>query len=83
MRLIFRVFVNGVNRFEEEVEGPKEFVWDMLPRLAASHVAMLEEQPGWIEVECPDEPDPNARYFRIGTDPSGMVLPIVLTGFRN
>ena len=68
MRLIFRVFVNGVKRFEEEVEGPKEFVWDMLPRLAASHVAMLEEQPGWIEVECPEEPNESERVFRIDLD---------------
>ena len=83
MGLIFPVFVNGVKRFEETVEGPKEVVWDLLPGLAARHVGMLQEQPGWIEVECPDETDPNARYFRIGTDPSGMVLPIALTGFKN
>lgn len=68
MRLIFRVFVNGVKRFEEDVEGPKELVYDLLPQLAARHVGMLQEEPGWIEVECPDETDPNARVFRIDLD---------------
>lgn len=76
MRMIFRVFVNGVKRFEETVEGPDNAVGDMLPQLAARHVAMLEEQPGWIEVECPDEIDPNARLFRI---PSRMAIPIAFS----
>ena len=83
MRLIFRVFVNGVKRFEEQVEGPDDAVEDLLPQLAARHVGMLQEEPGWIEVEFLDEPDRTARFFRIGTDPSGMVLPVELTGFKN
>ena len=79
MRLIFRVFVNGVKRFEEEVEGPVDAVGDMLPQLATRHVGMLQEEPGWIEVECPDEIDPNARFFRIDFD---TIWPITFIGLN-
>jgi hypothetical protein len=31
-----------------------------------------------VELEFLDEPNPHHRYFRFGTNPAGMVLPIAI-----
>jgi hypothetical protein len=51
----------------------------MIPKLAAEHAAKLaDHELHRIELEFLDEPDPNERFFRFGTDPAGMVMPIAI-----
>ena len=76
MRLAIRVFIGGVKRHEELVEGNADILDFFLPHLAARHAHMMAEEPGMVEIEFLDEPNENERFFRIGTDPSGMVLPV-------
>jgi hypothetical protein len=68
-----RGFANGTKLFEERV-------WvglDEIDALATKHaLALCAYRRHMIEVEFLDEPDPLQRFFRIGTDPSGMVRPM-------
>jgi hypothetical protein len=50
-----------------------------LEALAEIHMArLLAYNRHMIEFEFLDEPDPLQRFFRFGTDPSGMVQPIAI-----
>lgn len=55
---------------------------DGMERLAKSQAERMLAMPGgerhMIEIEFLDEPNPLERFFRMGTDPAGMVLPIEL-----
>jgi len=74
VRLIIRGFKNGRRVFEEHVESDVED----LALLAEKHTMQLLGTPHMIEFEFPDEPDPNERSLRIGTDPRAMVRPMRL-----
>lgn len=79
IRLAIRGFVKREVQFEDRVEVESEDMENVLPELAAKHgEAMKAHRLHMIEIEFLDEPDEKARFFRIGTDPSGMVMPIVL-----
>ncbi len=77
-RVAIRGFVGGVRQFEEfadcETSDPAI--------MAVRHVQTLLALPGgenhMIEVEFLDEPDPLQRFFRVGTDPAGMVQPVAV-----
>jgi hypothetical protein len=78
MRLAIRVFIRGVQQFEERIDVDPDNLDHVLPELAKQHAGMMAVQPGMVEIEFLDEPDVDARYFRLGTDPSGMVYPIAV-----
>lgn len=77
VRLRFRGFAGGKVQFEDRVDVDLARVEDVLFELAEKHAAaMTSHKLHMIEVEFLDEPDPNERFFRFGTDPSHMVSPI-------
>jgi hypothetical protein len=77
IRLAIRGYAAGVLQFENRLERNERELGLLLPTLAEEHAnAMAAGRLSMIEIEFLDEPDPLTRYFRIGTDPSGMVIPI-------
>lgn len=76
-RLAFRVFTDGKLIFEDLAVIPANDIDDVMPRLAKQHwEALAGATAHMIEVEILDEPDPNERFMRFGTDPNGRVMPI-------
>jgi len=79
IRVAIRGFAMGALVFEDRVELDENDLDQLLPGLAKKHGnAMAVHHLHMIEIEFLDEPDPLARFFRIGTDPSGMVMPLRL-----
>lgn len=78
IRVAIRGFTQGELQFEDVVELPDEAAIEhLLPGLAEKHAAALaDHRLHMIEIEFLDEPDPQERFFRFGTDPSGMVIPM-------
>lgn len=77
VRLVTRVYVNNALHSEDRIECEFEALQHLLPNLATKHALLsLGGQPIMIEIEFLDEPDENERFFRIGTDPRRMVLPV-------
>jgi hypothetical protein len=78
LRVAIRGFVGKKVLFEDRVDVDSDDLDELLPALATKHgAAMAQHRLHMIEIEFLDEPDPLQRFFRIGTDPSGMVLPMV------
>ena len=79
-RVIIRGFIGAVKQFEEEHVVDEH--GSQIENLAEKHATKLLALPGgekhMIEIEFADEPDPLQRFFRIGTDPGGMVRPIAI-----
>lgn len=75
--LAVRVFVNGVLQSTERVTVRDDEIDRVIGGLAEKHAKelMLFERH-MVEIEFLDEPDVTQRFFRFGTDPSGMVLPL-------
>ena len=78
IRLAVRMFVKGALLSQEELTIAAKDIDSRLPALAQRHAEAMAllDAPGMVEIEFLDEPDPLQRYFRIGTDPAGMVMPI-------
>jgi hypothetical protein len=77
VRLCFRGFAGRVVQFEEKAEIAVDQLETVLPSLAEKHAAALAAKTlHMIEIEFLDEPDPDQRFFRFGTDPAGMVKPM-------
>jgi hypothetical protein len=76
-RIAIRGFAAGKMLFEDRIDLDEAGLENLLPALATKHAtAMVAHRLHVIEIEFLDEPDPNQRFFRFGTDPGGMVLPI-------
>jgi hypothetical protein len=77
MRVRIRGFRNQVLRFAETVEIPDDEIDDLMQATGERHAKELgADELHMIEFEFLDELNPNTRFFRFGTDPSGMVLPV-------
>ena len=74
-RLAIRGFADGRLLFEERVEIAETDI-EKVPALAEKHATILaKHRRHMLEIEFLDEPDPLTRFYRIGTDPSGMTMP--------
>ena len=79
VHLAIRGYVGRTRLFEDRVDGSPADLDKIIPSLAEKHAAALaSHELHMIEIEFLDEPDPNERFFRFGTDPSGMVAPIAI-----
>lgn len=79
VRLAIRGFTNGVTKFEDVLDLPEEELDELLPTLASRHAtAMVECSLDMIEIEFLDEADPLSRFFRVGVNPNGMVMPLAI-----
>lgn len=77
VRLAIRGYANGVLQFKELVDVDPDKLDEVLPTLAKKHIdALTNHELHMIELEFLDEPDVNQRFFRFGTDPEGMVIPL-------
>jgi len=75
MRVAVRGFAKDMLIFEEILDTAQ---YD-LTNLARDHVQKMTAYPDhMIEVEFIDEPDNPYRFFRFGTDPSRMAIPLRL-----
>ncbi len=76
-RIVIRGFVGKKILFEDHLEVEEATLEEILPRLAKKHgKAMAQHRLHMIEIEFLDEPDPEQRFFRFGTDPRAMVKPL-------
>ncbi len=79
VRLAIRGFVGARRVFEERVDVDFDHLGGVLPALAEKHAKRLaSHERHMIEIEFLDEPNEQERFFRFGTDPSGMVMPIAI-----
>jgi hypothetical protein len=75
-RVVVRGFLKGDPVFSDHQEIDPEDD-SLMERVAKQHARMaLAGDIDMIEIEFLDEPDPNQRFFRIGTNPAGMVIPL-------
>ena len=78
VNLAIRNYSNGVLESDERMSVEEEELGELLPKLAEQHATQFALTPGMVEIEFLDEPDETQRFFRIGTDPSGMVQPLAV-----
>ncbi len=76
IRIVVRGFAGSQLVFEDRVEEEDSTLDLVLPKLAEKHAAAIAAHKlHMIEIEFLDEPGPE-RFFRVGTDPSHMVMPL-------
>jgi hypothetical protein len=80
LRLAIRGWKTGEDQplFEDRLTVKPRDIDKLLPQYAARHGRLLAETGGMVEIEFLDEPNPEERYFRFGTDPSKMVAPVAV-----
>ena len=78
MKIAVRAFADGKLLFEEHIEDEGLSDSDVEALVAKHMLRVLPHERHMLEIEFLDEPDSNQRFFRFGTDPNGMVLPIAI-----
>jgi hypothetical protein len=74
IHVAIRGYGSGKKQFEDRVDLDDA---KALEKLRDKHLAALTTHKlHMFEIEFLDEPDPNRRFFRFGTDTSGMVVPL-------
>ena len=77
IRLTVRGFKSGKLLWEDHLTFAELDLDRLLPTLAMEHIEQIQAGTlGMIELEFVDEPDPLTRFFRIGVEPEGMVMPL-------
>jgi len=77
MKVRIRVggWIDGRLEFDESMDVDEQ----ELEEVALTHIERLANHPlHMLEIEFLDEPDQNARFFRMGTDSRQMVDPVRL-----
>jgi hypothetical protein len=73
MNIAVRGYSDGKLLFEETVALTRENVEAVM----YSHVARIQKyQQHMLEIEFVDDAPSPMRFFRFGTDPGGMIIPI-------
>ena len=76
-RIAVRGFVGRKVVFEDRIDVPVDQIDAVIQEHAEKHARqMAAHELHMIEIEFLDEPNVAERFFRFGTDPSGMVMPI-------
>lgn len=79
MAIAIRGYAGGKVQFKELALLEDDHLEEVIRHLALKHCAALAAHKlHMIEIEFLDEPNQDERFFRFGTDPSGMVMPIEL-----
>lgn len=71
--------------FHDHLEVDDVELGDVLENLAEKHAGMMMSYAPrlyMVEIEFLDEPNPMERFFRFGTDPSGMMSPLEVITWR-
>jgi len=77
VHLAIRGYLKSTLQWESLVDIDSDKLDELLPSLAEKHAEeCVAGKLGMIEIEFLDEPNENERYFRMGVDPSGMVMPM-------
>lgn len=75
IKLAIRGYANARIVFEDRIEVSESDLDKVIPQYAERHArALAKFELHMIEIEFVDDPGPD-RFFRFGTDPSGMVMP--------
>lgn len=75
-RITIRLYVDGQLKREDPCELRPEDFSTLLPRLAEQHAELLRGRLHVVEIEFLDEPNPDQRFFRFGTDCRRMAKPM-------
>jgi hypothetical protein len=76
VNVALRIYVLNKLELEERIHVSEQDLETLLPQMAERHAEMIGARKHMVEIEFLDEPDQTQRFFRFGTDPSGMIIPL-------
>jgi hypothetical protein len=79
INLMIRGYGNGKLQFADRIVVPEAQLDTLMKTTVERHAkALAKFDLTMIEIEFLDEPNPNERFFRFGSDPAGMVKPMAI-----